>query len=689
MHDAFSQIDDALCALAEGRTIIVVDDEDRENEGDFVAAAERVTPETVEFLITHGRGLVCAPIMPDQASRLDLHPVVEANTAPHRTAFYTQVDHKSCQTGVTAAERALTIRALADSATRPSDLVRPGHVFPLVAKEGGVLRRAGHTEATVDLCRLAGLTPAGVLCEILEGTGRASRERLQAMATEFHLPIVSIEALIRYRRLRERLVHRAAEAELPTRYGKGRVIGYHVDYEPGNNPIAFVMGNLGSAEAPLIRIHSSCFTGDLLDSLRCDCGDQLHLALEMIGREGVGALIYLPQEGRGIGLIEKIKAYNLQDKGLDTVEANLALGFRADLRDYGVGLQILKDLGLSRVRLLTNNPKKTDAFVYDGYDLHVVGQVPIIAPEHSERQRYLDAKRDKLGHKLPPRGDGPSRPASVNSLGWLVAAVIGFGLCGPIRGARAEDVDPKARQVLDEVVAAYRKLPAYEDHGAVTVWMTVNGKPQARTVAVPIAYVRPGQIAFSAEGARLVVDGAQLAVTIQPTRRYLTRPAPKEITLDTVTEGPLGASLLGSAGGRPVYMVLNLLLSPDPTRYLLEGGAGLRLAGDAKVGDTMAQTLVVDPDQGPGYLLRIDPATHLVIEIEQVVDPKSLEGLGPPGTRLVDARIAWTSGAITSEPPKPGRFAFEPPAGFAKVGPLEPKKAEDAEKEPRGPARKP
>jgi 3,4-dihydroxy 2-butanone 4-phosphate synthase/GTP cyclohydrolase II len=293
------------------------------------------------------------------------------------------------------------VRSILDPRTRPEDLVRPGHLFPLVAKEGGVLRRAGHTEATVDLTRLAGLTPAGVICEITDGIRMAGRDRLHAIAQEFNLPIVSIEALIKYRRRRERLVARIAEADMPTRYGNGRIVGYRVQFEPGNEPVAFVMGDLRSVDAPLVRLHSSCFTGDLLESLRCDCGDQLHMALEMIGREGVGALIYLPQEGRGIGLIEKIRAYNLQDKGMDTVEANVALGYRADLRDYGIGLQILDDLGLKRIRLLTNNPKKTDAFVYDGYDLTVVDQVPIVAPTSPERRRYMDTKRDKMGHVLP------------------------------------------------------------------------------------------------------------------------------------------------------------------------------------------------------------------------------------------------------------------------------------------------
>jgi 3,4-dihydroxy 2-butanone 4-phosphate synthase / GTP cyclohydrolase II len=411
MNNEFSQIDDALQALREGRIIIVVDDQDRENEGDFVAAADKVTPEVVEFMITHGRGLVCMPILPEVAARLHLAPMVDRNTAPHQTPYTVPVDHKSCRTGISAHERARTVRAIIDPATAPEDLARPGHLFPLVAKEGGVLRRAGHTEATVDLVRMAGLPPAGILCEILDGTGVASRDRLHAIGREHGLPIVSIESLIKYRRLREKLVNRVAEADLPTRYGPSRIIGYKVQHEPGNEPVAIVMGDLRKVDAPLVRLHSSCFTGDLLDSLRCDCGDQLHMALQMIGSEGAGALIYLPQEGRGIGLIEKIRAYSLQDEGLDTVQANTALGFRADPRDYGIGLQILKDLGLSKVRLLTNNPKKTDAFVYYGYDLKVVDQVPIVAPPLAERRRYMDAKRDKMGHVLPLHGGHDNGPA--------------------------------------------------------------------------------------------------------------------------------------------------------------------------------------------------------------------------------------------------------------------------------------
>ncbi len=401
MQNQFSKVEEALSALAAGRVVIVVDDETRENEGDFIAAAETITPETVEFMITHGRGQLCMPIMPELADRLELRPMVENNTAPYRTPFTVPVDHFSCRTGISATERARTIRAVIDTATKPTDLVRPGHLFPLVAMEGGVLRRAGHTEATVDLARLAGLKPAGVLCEILDGVDVASRDRLHEIADEFGLPIISIETLIRYRRRSEKLVARVATAEMPTRYGRGLIIGYKVEHEPGNEPVVITMGDLSSVEAPLVRIHSSCFTGDLLDSLRCDCGDQLKMALTMIGQEGVGALIYLPQEGRGIGLIEKIRAYHLQDQGLDTVEANLALGHRADLRDYGIGLQILQDLGLTKVRLMTNNPKKVDAFVFQGHGLEVVGQVAIIAPPEAERAAYVATKRDKMGHTFP------------------------------------------------------------------------------------------------------------------------------------------------------------------------------------------------------------------------------------------------------------------------------------------------
>ena len=397
----FSTIEAALAAIARGEVVIVVDAEDRENEGDFVCAAEKVTPEIVNFMITYGKGLLCVPILPDVCERLKLVPVVEGNTAPLGTPFMTQIDHRTCKTGITAAERATTILEMNNPDSRANDFLRPGHIFPLVAKEGGVLRRAGHTESAVDLARMAGLSPAGVLCEVLNEQGdRADREYLFHLAQRFKLELITIEELIRYRRAREKLVYRLGEANLPTKYGAGRVIAYGVKYET-QNPIAYVIGDPSQAKAPLVRLHSSCFTGDLLESLRCDCGDQLHMALEMIGQEGVGVLVYLPQEGRGIGLIEKIKAYQLQDTGLDTVEANIALGYKADVRDYGIGIQVLKDIGLSQVRLLTNNPKKTDAFVYGGFELTVLDQVPILPPIHEHNARYLATKRDKMGHRLP------------------------------------------------------------------------------------------------------------------------------------------------------------------------------------------------------------------------------------------------------------------------------------------------
>jgi 3,4-dihydroxy 2-butanone 4-phosphate synthase/GTP cyclohydrolase II len=401
MQSDFSSVDAAIEAFKTGQIVIVVDAEDRENEGDFICAAEYASPEAVNFMITHGRGQVCMAVLPDVASRLELPMMVEANSTPLGTAFTVPVDHISARTGITAAERATAIAALLDPESRPQDFVRPGHLFPLVAKEGGVLRRAGHTEATVDLARLAEMQPAGVLCEILNAKGnRADREALITIAREHSLEIISIEELIRYRRTREKLVERVAEADLPTKWGQFRIIAYDVRYE-SQQPIVLVMGDVAKAEAPLVRLHSSCFTGDLLDSLRCDCGDQLHMALERIGHEGAGVLVYLPQEGRGIGLVQKIKAYGLQDEGLDTVEANLALGFKADSRDYGIGIQLLKDVGLTKVRLLTNNPKKTDAFIYGGFDLEVVDQVPIQPPSNEFNARYLATKREKLGHRLP------------------------------------------------------------------------------------------------------------------------------------------------------------------------------------------------------------------------------------------------------------------------------------------------
>jgi len=403
----YHPIDDALTALKAGQMVIVVDAQDRENEGDFICAAETVTTEMIDFMLRIGRGVLCVPMTQNVADRLRLLPVVNegANTAPNRTHFLTQVDHVDSGTGVSPENRMQTIRALSDPTSSATDFVRPGHLSPLLAKEGGVLRRAGHTEATVDLLRLSGMRPVGVLIEILShsGHGMAGAVELQELSARFEIPIITIEDLIRYRRTREQLVHRVAEVEIPTReFGNPTVIGYRVEHE-SQEPLAIVWGDLQSAgKPPLVRMHSSCFTGDLLDSLRCDCGDQLRMAMEMIHQEGVGAVVYLPQEGRGIGLLAKLKAYQLQDEGYDTVEANHRLGFKTDMRDYMVGMQVLKDLGLTKVRLLTNNPKKADAFPLAGMDLHVVEQVAIIAPPEARREAYLATKRDKMGHLLPP-----------------------------------------------------------------------------------------------------------------------------------------------------------------------------------------------------------------------------------------------------------------------------------------------
>lgn len=401
MNYVFSSIEAAVAAINRGEMAIVLDHEDRENEGDLICAAEKITPQGVNFMLKYGKGRICIAILPEVASRLKLGLMVDRQPDSHRTAFTITVDHSSSKTGITAQERAKTLLEIVNPRSTADDFYRPGHVDPLIAKEGGVLRRAGHTEAAVDLARMAGLDSSGVLCEILDEDGdRADREGLFKLAQRFDLPIITIEELIRYRRRSERLVHRLAEAKLPTQWGEFQIIAYGVQYEQ-QQPIVLTMGDLKKVDAPLVRLHSSCFTGDLIRSLRCDCGDQLRMALEMIGREGAGVLVYLPQEGRGIGLVEKIKAYGLQDQGLDTVEANLALGYKSDVRDYGVGIQILKDLGLSRVRLLTNNPKKTDAFIYDGFELKVIDQVPITATVNEYNAGYLATKRDKMGHRLP------------------------------------------------------------------------------------------------------------------------------------------------------------------------------------------------------------------------------------------------------------------------------------------------
>ncbi|MFN7737397.1 MAG: GTP cyclohydrolase II [Pirellula sp.] len=402
MPHRFSTIQAAVEAIAAGKVVIVLDDEDRENEGDYVCAAERVTAENINFMLA-GHGQLCCSILPSVSKRLELRPLVEENTSPLTTAFMTPLDFTGCKTGITAAERAETIRRLASEVSKPEDFVRPGHVYPLLAKEGGVLRRAGHTEASMDLARMAGLAPAGVLCEILNAEGdRATRDELVELARKHQLEIITVEQLISHRRVSEKLVSRSAHCPLPTKYGNFEITVYDVQFET-QEPIALSLGKLDDPNLgpPLVRMHSSCFTGDLVASLRCDCGDQLHLALEAIAREGRGVLVYLPQEGRGIGLAQKIRAYALQDEGLDTVEANHRLGFKADMRDYGVGIQILKDLGLRDIRLLTNNPKKTEAFNLRGFDLTVVDQVPIISEANEHNASYLATKRDKMGHLLP------------------------------------------------------------------------------------------------------------------------------------------------------------------------------------------------------------------------------------------------------------------------------------------------
>ncbi|MCA8999304.1 MAG: GTP cyclohydrolase II [Planctomycetaceae bacterium] len=402
---SLSKLDDALRQLQAGGMVIVLDAQERENEGDLICAAEHITPEIVDFMVRRGAGMLCVPVTGITAEQLRLDPLVDSehNTSPHGTPFLGLVDHKNAGTGVSAKNRALTVRALADPQSLPADFVRPGHIAPLIAREGGVLRRAGHTEATIDLMKMAGLRPVGCLIEICsqKTDGMADADELQELAEEHGLPIISISQIIQHRRVREDLIHREVEVDIPTLdYGTPRFISYKVEHED-QEPLAIVWGDLSQIKAPLVRMHSSCFTGDILGSLRCDCGDQLHMAIRMIMREGCGAVVYLPQEGRGIGLSAKLKAYQLQDQGLDTVEANHRLGFKADLRDYMVGLQILKDLGLREIRILTNNPKKTEAFE-EWVDLKVTEQVPIVAPPHEKRTRYMETKREKMGHLLPP-----------------------------------------------------------------------------------------------------------------------------------------------------------------------------------------------------------------------------------------------------------------------------------------------
>jgi len=400
----FSSIDEGIAALKQGRMVIVLDADDRENEGDLICAAETITSEQVAFMLRYGGGVLCVPIDGETADRLHLTPLVEegSNSTANRTHFLTPVDHVSAGTGVSADNRAKTILALADPNAKHTDFVKPGHVDILLAKDGGTLRRAGHTEATLDLLRMAGMRPAGAIIEILsqKTTGMADRDELRELAQKYDMPMITIDDLLRYRRLGERLIHREVEVSIDTgEFGSPKFIAYKVDHEE-QEPLAMVWGDLSSVDAPLVRMHSSCFTGDILGSLRCDCGEQLHIAMGMIADEGAGAVVYLPQEGRGIGLTAKLKAYELQDQGYDTVEANHKLGYKSDQRDYMIGLQILKDLGLSKIRLLTNNPKKTESFEQT-WDLKVVEQVPLIAPPVKQREQYMATKRDKMGHHLP------------------------------------------------------------------------------------------------------------------------------------------------------------------------------------------------------------------------------------------------------------------------------------------------
>jgi 3,4-dihydroxy 2-butanone 4-phosphate synthase/GTP cyclohydrolase II len=395
----FNTIDEAIEDIRNGKIVIVVDDEDREDEGDFIVAAEKCTPEIVNFMTKYGRGIICAPITTQRANELGLNLMVESNTSLHETPFTVSVDYiHGTTTGVSAQDRTATILAFADLNAKPSDLARPGHIFPLRSIDGGVLRRAGHTEAVIDICKMADLYPAGVLCEILNDDGTMARvPDLIKIAEKYQLKIITIKDLIQYRLSSEKLVQRVGHAHLPTVYGDFEIFLYRSATD-NKNHIALVKGNILHDKPSLVRVHSECLTGDVFGSLRCDCNDQLIAAMKKVEENGSGIVLYMRQEGRGIGLSNKIQAYNLQDGGLDTVEANEKLGFRADLRDYGIGAQILLDLGVRKMRLMTNNPKKIVGL--EGYGLEIVERIPLEIKPHQHNEKYLKAKRDKLGHLI-------------------------------------------------------------------------------------------------------------------------------------------------------------------------------------------------------------------------------------------------------------------------------------------------